>query len=679
MLKTLLQRVWSRSKTPHTRSTATLVAAALTMAVLGPLTAIAVGRAHSSTKGTTTVETVCTPVTKTVTATTTTTTSTTSTTPTTPSTVSWISVPPTSVNSTFGASVDVIVSASATASDGAQSLPTYAAIDLPAGVTINPSNGTISGTIASNAVSGTSIIIATAADGGMIDAPITWSISGSGGSPATPSPVSFPTTTPTTESSAIGSTVDAPFTASDSAALPVSYAALNLPAGLVINPATGVVSGTVAANAISETDATVVATDTNGNSATTVINWTVSPAATTIPTTPTETTTVTTQCTKTTVTIPPPPPYVPPVNTATAPKPTAVPKKNPFSAHAMWIWEMPDTDKGNVAEIISQAKADHIGTLIIKGADGTTSWSQFNKPLVQEIHAAGLQVCDWQYIYGVNPATEAKVGALAKTDGANCLVIDAEVQYQGKYTQAQTYINDLRAKIGKNFAVGLAGLPYIGFHTSFPYSVFLGANGAQYNLPQMYWIDIGTSVPYVFETTYQWNSIYQRPIFPLGQLYGDSEGSPSASSIGEFDTVAADYHATGTSWWDFQSATAAWLSDTNTKAAAPANFIISTNAVTIGKGNVGDPVIWAQEHLYSAGYKIAIDGSFGAATVAAVTSFQVAHKLPVSGKIDGKTWDALLKYKPVTVTWHTKGKTLYATYSAVHTAKKISSRISLRR
>jgi hypothetical protein len=676
MLKTLLQRVWSRSKTPHTRSTATLVAAALTMAVLGPLTAIAVGRAHSSTKGTTTVETVCTPVTKTVTATTTTPTTTTTTTA--PSSaVTFSASSPTTATATVTVPLNPPVQLSA--SDSAGNTVSYAAIGLPNGLGIDPQTGAINGTVSGNATTYDSVVIATATDGSSTSEPLTWDVGGVTDQPVVFSTVSFPNTTPTAESSAIGSTVDVQLSATNTETAAVSYGALNLPAGLVINPATGLISGTVSGNAVSETAATVVATDTNGNSATTVINWTVSPAATTIPTTPTETTTVTTQCTKTTVTIPPPPPYVPPVNTATAPKPTAVPKKNPFAAHAMWIWEMPDTDKGNVAEIISQAKADHIGTLIIKGADGTTSWSQFNKPLVQEIHAAGLQVCDWQYIYGVNPATEAKVGALAKTDGANCLVIDAEVQYQGKYTQAQTYINDLRAKIGKNFAVGLAGLPYIGFHTSFPYSVFLGANGAQYNLPQMYWIDIGTSVPYVFETTYQWNSIYQRPIFPLGQLYGDSEGSPSASSIGEFDTVAADYHATGTSWWDFQSATAAWLSDTNTKAAAPANFIISTNAVTIGKGNVGDPVIWAQEHLYSAGYKIAIDGSFGAATVAAVTSFQVAHKLPVSGKIDGKTWDALLKYKPVTVTWHTKGKTLYATYSAVHSAKKISSRISLRR
>ena len=56
------------------------------------------------------------------------------------------------------------------------------------------------------------------------------------------------------------------------------------------------------------------------------------------------------------------------------------------------------------------------------------------------------------------------------------------------------YIARLRKLIGNGFPVGLAGFPYIDYHLSFPYSVFLGPNGAQYNLPQMYWADIGTTV-----------------------------------------------------------------------------------------------------------------------------------------------------------------------------------------
>ena len=136
-------------------------------------------------------------------------------------------------------------------------------------------------------------------------------------------------------------------------------------------------------------------------------------------------------------------------------------------------------------------------------------------------------------------------------------MIDAESAYQGKYPAASTYMARLRKLIGNGFPVGLAGFPYVDYHLSFPYSVFLGPNGAQYNLPQMYWADIGTTVSAVFSHTYEYNEIYRRPIFPLGQLFGRL----SAAAIEQFNTLASDYGATGVSWWDWQSASLSFFSD----------------------------------------------------------------------------------------------------------------------
>ena len=129
-------------------------------------------------------------------------------------------------------------------------------------------------------------------------------------------------------------------------------------------------------------------------------------------------------------------------------------------------------------------------------------------------------MCAWQYVYGSDPVGEAELGAQAVANGADCLVIDAESQYEGKYAAAQTYIDDLRAKIGPSYPLGLASFPYVYDHESFPYSVFLGPNGAQFNAPQMYWQDIGKSVDTVYANTYIANRLYGRPIFPLGQTYG---------------------------------------------------------------------------------------------------------------------------------------------------------------
>ena len=106
----------------------------------------------------------------------------------------------------------------------------------------------------------------------------------------------------------------------------------------------------------------------------------------------------------------------------------------------MWIWELPDANHGNIASIVASARQYGVNTLLIKSSDGTDMWSQFNSQLVQTLHANGLHVCAWQYVYGTHPATEADLGAAAVQDGADCLLIDAESEYEGKYISAQTYM-----------------------------------------------------------------------------------------------------------------------------------------------------------------------------------------------------------------------------------------------
>jgi hypothetical protein len=339
-----------------------------------------------------------------------------------------------------------------------------------------------------------------------------------------------------------------------------------------------------------------------------------------------------------------------PAATVRGPAVIAVPKNNPFAGRGMWIWEMQDTDRGNVAAIIAQARQYKIRTLLIKSSDGTTKWSQFSKTLVTELHEAGLKVCAWQFVYGLRPVIESNLARNAVNDGADCLVIDAESAYQGRYPAASMYMARLRKLIGNGFPVGLAGFPYIDYHLSFPYSVFLGPNGAQYNLPQMYWADIGTTVSAVFSHTYEYNEIYRRPIFPLGQLFGRL----SAAAIEQFNTLASDYGATGVSWWDWQSASLSFFTDIDKLGDPPYAFKPSRTAATIYRGNKGDLVIWAQEHLAGAGFKLAIDGDFGPATQNAVRAFQTRRHLPVTGNVNGATWNALVKVTPVQVTWTRK-------------------------
>jgi len=337
----------------------------------------------------------------------------------------------------------------------------------------------------------------------------------------------------------------------------------------------------------------------------------------------------------------------PGTNVSPPPPPRAAPAVNPFAGRAMWIWELALSSDGDLAEIIAKAKEYGVGTLMIKSSDGTQPWGQFTRATVSAFRSAGLHVCAWQYVYGRAPADEARLGVGAVRDGASCLVIDAEGEYQGRYYAAQRYLSLLRQQLGANFPIGLAGLPYIDYHPAFPYSVFLGPGGAQYNLPQMYWKDIGTTVNAVYSHTYSYNRLYQRPIYPLGQLFEN----PPLGQVIRFRQLADAYGARGVSWWDYQEATASNWHGIVVPTARPAGFVPDTELAPIGRGWKGDPVVWAQEHLDAAGDQVAIDGDFGRQTQLAVETFQTAHGLAPTGMIDTATWTALLKYRPVHVNW----------------------------
>ncbi|HEV2973830.1 MAG TPA: peptidoglycan-binding domain-containing protein [Solirubrobacteraceae bacterium] len=321
---------------------------------------------------------------------------------------------------------------------------------------------------------------------------------------------------------------------------------------------------------------------------------------------------------------------------------------SPFEGQGMWIWYVAQSNHGSVASIVAQAHAAAVSTVFVKSADGSSNyWGQFSSQLVAELHANGLKVCAWQYVYGTNPAGEANLGAEAVANGADCLVIDAEAEYEGHYAAAQTYIDDLRAKIGPAYPLGLASFPYVSYHGSFPYSVFLGPNGAQYNAPQMYWKDIGVSVDTVYANTYIANRIYGRPIFPLGQTYG----GVSASDLLRFREEAVDYGATGVSFWDWQETPASGWSTLAAPLAPLGSVVPNAEYPELRSGAKGDQVLWLQEHLASAIAAQEVTGSFGSQTTANLKSFQTAHALAPTGVAEPPTWAALLALPPVAVNW----------------------------
>ena len=243
---------------------------------------------------------------------------------------------------------------------------------------------------------------------------------------------------------------------------------------------------------------------------------------------------------------------------------------------------------------------------------------------------------------------EAKVGAIAVKRGADCLVIDAEGDYEGKYAAADRYIRALRARIGDAYpalagglplrrlppVLPLLGLPRAGRRHLQPAADVLegdrnlGARGLRAHLPLQ--PPLG------------------RPIYPLGQTYGGAGRKP----IQRFRRFAVSYGNLAPSWWDWQETTTAGWQAVGADIVNPVfGYRPVTSHPLLKRGSKGDLVVWAQEHLRSAGEQVPVTGIFGQVTRAAVRDFQQQAGLTVDGAIGTATWEALLRYEPVRWLW----------------------------
>ena len=243
----------------------------------------------------------------------------------------------------------------------------------------------------------------------------------------------------------------------------------------------------------------------------------------------------------------PKPPPVPPVLAPPLADPATA-----FDGDGMWIWQIEETEGGDLERIAARARSAGLRFVVVKAAHGKQWWPQFDRELVDTLHAAGVRVCAYQRALSKAPGAEARTLARAVGVGADCLVIDAEAEYERRHAQARQYVRALRNAVGDAFPVGLTSFPFVDVHRGFPYEIFLGPRGAQVNLPQMYWGLIGTTIGQTFARTWEANAAFGRPIRPIGQLFGGVR--PAA--VNAFRAQAAAHGAAGVSWWVWQHARA---------------------------------------------------------------------------------------------------------------------------
>ena len=126
----------------------------------------------------------------------------------------------------------------------------------------------------------------------------------------------------------------------------------------------------------------------------------------------------------------------------------------------------------------------------------------------------------------------------------------------------------------------------------------------------MYWKTIGTSVRTVFEHTYLYNRIWGRPIYPIGQTY-EAPGNAGLrrSSAASPPATAACRRAGGTG--RRRRARSGGRSAATSAMRPLAGYRQDFTQPLLKRGSKGDMVVWAQEHLISAGEEVPVTGVFG--------------------------------------------------------------------
>jgi murein L,D-transpeptidase YcbB/YkuD len=147
--------------------------------------------------------------------------------------------------------------------------------------------------------------------------------------------------------------------------------------------------------------------------------------------------------------------------------------------------------------------------------------------------------------------------------------------------------------------------------------------------------------------TYTYNRMYKRPIFPVGQTYMD----PPARDLMRFRALAQSY-GTAPSWWSWQETRRSeWQTLAQPLPGPVKGYDPVDTHPTVKRGYRGDSIVWLQQHLIGAGLRVPATGIFGKQTYRAVRRFQDDRNLRVDGVVGNRTWNRLLRVKPVRVKW----------------------------
>src|SRR3972149_406668 len=224
----------------------------------------------------------------------------------------------------------------------------------------------------------------------------------------------------------------------------------------------------------------------------------------------------------------------------------------------MYLWVISRVEAGNpnaIAEVARQAGLSHV---LIKVADGSGPYNIDKKTnldtvpaVVAALRQQGIQPWGWQYIYGRNADTEARI-AIQRVQQFNLdgFVVNAEKEFKekGMESVARRYMQQLRAGL-PNTPIALSSFRYPSMHRPLPFETFL--EYCDLNMPQVYWVKAYNPGQQLVKSLREYQSLkIWRPYLPTGAAYGEHGWRATPDQVSQFLQAVKDNDPPGANFWE---------------------------------------------------------------------------------------------------------------------------------
>jgi LysM repeat protein len=223
----------------------------------------------------------------------------------------------------------------------------------------------------------------------------------------------------------------------------------------------------------------------------------------------------------------------------------------------VWVWNWRRCDGGDPAKVAARLRAAGCRGALIKAHDGPR-WFDQGRPwreIAAALKAEGLAIGGWAYLYGRDPAGEARlVGETVSYGGADLFVLDVEAEFEGQPQAAEELCSRAREQVGPGYPLYYSSFAITRYHRSFPYAAFdKHCRGAA---PQVYWNAFRWPVAQAIRWTYDDYTAQGTPpqrLFPVAGLYsGRGVPYPATTDVAAFAAEAARGGSPGISFWSHE-------------------------------------------------------------------------------------------------------------------------------